>query len=93
VGPIGCTNVLPLCSKLFEPGLGLLLVGKAPYKCTESKMVSVDYHSIEEVNFIFGNLNYTVNFFLFLLSFIFGPDSIMKIDDRSSKIAEKGWVC
>jgi hypothetical protein len=90
---IGCTNVLPLCSKLFESGLGLLLVGKAPYKCTESKMVSVDYHSIYQVDFIIGNLNYTIDFFFFLLSFISGPNSIVKIDDRSSKVAEKSWVC
>lgn len=56
-------------------------------------MVSVDYHSIYQVDFISGNLNYTVDFFFLPLSFIFGRDSIVKIDDRSSKVAEKGWVC
>ena len=56
-------------------------------------MVSVDYHSIYQVNFISGNLNYTVYFFFLPLSFIFGHDSIVKIDDSSSKVAKKGWVC
>ncbi len=56
-------------------------------------MVSVDYHSIYQVDFIIGNLNYTIDFFFFLLSFISGPNSIVKIDDRSSKVAEKSWVC
>ena len=66
-----------------ESGPGLFFTGKTSHKGTEGQVVFVDKHSVDELFFIFGNLNHTVNFFFLCLIFVFGSDPVVKINDGS----------